>query len=100
MWTELDLAMEGLRRSRVIDKGEKRERLPASDELQALTTYFYQQWCDYPSSSRLPQMQQVTLHSDWQMLQRYVNMGTRSRLQRLDFAEAMRVASGGKFQAA
>lgn len=48
----------------------------------------------------IPQMQQVTLHSDWQMLQRYVNMGTRPRLQRLDFAEAMRVASGGKFQAA
>ena len=42
-WNELDMAMEGLRRSRLIDKGEERMRLPTRDELLALTRYFWQQ---------------------------------------------------------
>lgn len=53
-WQEIDMAMEGLRRGRVIDKGEERSRLPTREELIKLTTYFWEQWdrwraqCKYP----------------------------------------------------
>lgn len=53
-WHELDMAMEGLRRSRLIDKGEERMRLPTRDELLALTRYFWQQKQRYPSQTKFP----------------------------------------------
>ena len=43
-WSEIDIAIEGLRRARVIGKAEKRDRLPTSEELQKLTDYFYFSW--------------------------------------------------------
>jgi len=43
-WTEIDIAIEGLRRARVIGKADKRERLPTTEELQKLTNYFYFSW--------------------------------------------------------
>lgn len=43
-WAEIDVAIEGLRRARVIAKADQRTRLPTPEELQALTNYFYQGW--------------------------------------------------------
>lgn len=43
----------------------------------------------------IPQIQQITLHESWETLRRYVNR--RRRAERLDFAEAMHIASGGNF---
>ena len=42
--TEIDLATEGLKHARLIAKSTRRTRLPSNEELQALATYFYQQW--------------------------------------------------------
>lgn len=53
-WTELDMAMEGLRRSRVIGKGDKRDRLPTSDELQRLTTRCLIAWEHQRYKTKLP----------------------------------------------
>ncbi|AUX61446.1 tyrosine-type recombinase/integrase [Simonsiella muelleri] len=53
-WSELDLAMEGLRRSRVIAKADNRTRLPTADELQKLTNFFYKQWIDYSGVNKFP----------------------------------------------
>ncbi|OSI06823.1 tyrosine-type recombinase/integrase [Neisseria animaloris] len=44
-WSEIDIAIEGLRRARVIGKADQRERLPTAEELQKLTDYFYFSWC-------------------------------------------------------
>lgn len=43
-WAELDVAMEGLRRARVIGKARRRDRLPDNDELLKLTVYFLRAW--------------------------------------------------------
>lgn len=43
-WAEIDVAMEGLRRARVIGKARRRERLPSGDELLRLTVYFLRAW--------------------------------------------------------
>lgn len=43
-WGEIDIALEGLRRARVVGKSNKRTRLPTSEELQKLTNYFYFVW--------------------------------------------------------
>lgn len=43
-WGEIDIAIEGLRRARVVDKSNKHTRLPSSEELQQLTNYFYFVW--------------------------------------------------------
>ena len=53
-WSELDMAMEGLRRSRVISKGDERSRLATSDELQRLTTFFYQSWLSHTEVRKIP----------------------------------------------
>lgn len=53
-WTELDLAMEGLRRLRVIGKGDKRDRLPTFDELQRLTTRCLIAWEYQRHKTKLP----------------------------------------------
>lgn len=45
-WLELDMAVMGLREARIVAKSSRRNRLPTSDELQLLTTYFYQKWSD------------------------------------------------------
>ncbi|UOP05900.1 tyrosine-type recombinase/integrase [Alysiella crassa] len=223
-WQNLDMAIEGLRRSRLISRADERTRLPTRDELLQLTAYFYQSWqkhwgrCKYPmhliiwfaiyscrregeicrlewadfdrehqewlvrdmkhprgskgnhhtflvrddtltvidtlasseirgrmaklglspdyliggdpraiskafttacktlniqdlcfhdlrheGATRLaengltvPQMQQITLHQNWKTLQRYVNMATRPRPNRLDFDEAMAFAMAQK----
>lgn len=47
---ELDQAREGLSRSRQVSKSKNRFRLPTSEELQLLTTYFYQKWMRYNST--------------------------------------------------
>ncbi|WP_151776240.1 tyrosine-type recombinase/integrase [Acinetobacter bereziniae] len=41
---EFDKALIGLRKSRIVTKSKTRDRLPTSDELQALTTHFYRNW--------------------------------------------------------
>ena len=41
---EYDKALTGLRKSRIITKSKTRDRLPTSEELQALTTHFYKNW--------------------------------------------------------
>lgn len=41
---ELDAARRGLSKSRVISKSAVRRRLPTKDELQRLTTYFYEKY--------------------------------------------------------
>jgi len=38
----------------------------------------------------IPQLQQISLHESWESLRRYVNL--KSRRDRLDFVEAMKVA--------
>lgn len=53
-WTELDLAMEGLRRSRVIGKADSRERLPTSEELQLITTRYLDSWVNFRRNNKLP----------------------------------------------
>ena len=53
-WAELDLAIEGARRARLIGKSEERMRLATAQELQALTTYFYRQWTTRPNSTKFP----------------------------------------------
>ena len=40
----------------------------------------------------VPQMQQITLHQSWKTLQRYVNLASRPRETRLDFAAALATA--------
>lgn len=53
-WSELDLAMEGLRRSRVIGKAKPRKRLPTSDELQAITNRYVDSWENFRRNNKLP----------------------------------------------
>lgn len=53
-WAELDLAMEGLRRSRVIGKAKPRKRLPTSDELQAITNRYVHSWENFRRNNKLP----------------------------------------------
>lgn len=42
--SEFDKSLIGLRKSRIVTKSKVRDRLPTNDELQALTTLFYQKW--------------------------------------------------------
>lgn len=53
-WLEIDLAIEGARRARLVGHSEERMRLPTSDELQKLTTYFYRQWHTQKSITKIP----------------------------------------------
>lgn len=53
-WQEIDMAMEGLRRGRLINKSEERERLPTREELLKLTRYFYHQWDRYRAQCKAP----------------------------------------------
>ncbi|ENW95803.1 tyrosine-type recombinase/integrase [Acinetobacter sp. NIPH 298] len=41
---EFEKSLTGLRKSRIVTKSKTRDRLPTSDELQALTTHFYKNW--------------------------------------------------------
>ncbi|MEB5477257.1 tyrosine-type recombinase/integrase [Acinetobacter pollinis] len=41
---EYEKSLAGLRKSRIVTKSKTRERLPTSQELQALTTHFYKSW--------------------------------------------------------
>ncbi|WP_023270155.1 tyrosine-type recombinase/integrase [Acinetobacter gyllenbergii] len=41
---EFEKSLTGLRKSRIVTKSKLRDRLPTSDELQALTTHFYRKW--------------------------------------------------------
>lgn len=41
---ELTMAIDGLKKSRIIAKSNKRNRLPTSDELQKLNNFFYTKW--------------------------------------------------------
>ncbi|WP_038342336.1 tyrosine-type recombinase/integrase [Acinetobacter sp. A47] len=41
---EFDKSLTGLRKARIVTKSKLRDRLPTSDELQALTTLFYSKW--------------------------------------------------------
>lgn len=41
-WQEIDFAIEGLERGRIVDRPTIRNRLPSSEELQSLTNHFYQ----------------------------------------------------------
>lgn len=41
---ELEQAMEGLRKAKLITKSSKRDQLYTSDQLQQLTNYFYMRW--------------------------------------------------------
>ena len=43
-WQEIEFALEGLRRSRIIAQATRRSRLPTGDELQRLTNYFYKMY--------------------------------------------------------
>lgn len=50
-WTEFDLALEGLKRARLVNKSIERHRLPTAEELQCLSNYFYAQWhCRQPQT--------------------------------------------------
>lgn len=42
--SELEHALYGLKKSRIVSKSPKRDRLPTADELQLLTNYFYRSW--------------------------------------------------------
>nr|WP_314269859.1 tyrosine-type recombinase/integrase [uncultured Kingella sp.] len=53
-WAEIDLAIEGARRARLVGRSQERMRLPTTDELQRLTTHFYTQWHLRPNSTKLP----------------------------------------------
>lgn len=53
-WLELDIACETLRENRIIAKSKERYRLPTSQELQDLTTYFYQQWTASRQLNKIP----------------------------------------------
>lgn len=53
-WLELDIACETLRDNRIIAKSKERDRLPTSQELQDLTTYFYQQWTAARQLNKIP----------------------------------------------
>lgn len=53
-WQELDFAAEGLKKSGMVAKSAKRERLPSGDELQRLTTYFYGQWQNWRQNNLIP----------------------------------------------
>lgn len=53
-WQELDFAAEGLGKSGIIAKSTKRNRLPTSDELQRLTTFFYQNWTNWRQTNLIP----------------------------------------------
>lgn len=41
---EFEKSVTGLRKSRIVTKSKTRDRLPTSEELQALTTHFYSVW--------------------------------------------------------
>lgn len=45
-WQELDFAAEGLASAKIVTKSKRRDRLPTSEELQALTNHFYSRWRD------------------------------------------------------
>ncbi len=49
-WQELDFAANGLKRSNMVAKSAIRDRLPTTEELQTLTTYFLRQWQSRKSS--------------------------------------------------
>jgi integrase len=49
---ELKMAIAGLKKSRIIAKSSKRDRLPTADELQKLTNFFYERWI--ASDTKIP----------------------------------------------
>ncbi|ULJ66621.1 tyrosine-type recombinase/integrase [Wielerella bovis] len=53
-WLELDIACEILRDNRIVAKSNQRDRLPTSQELQDLTTFFYQQWTASRHLNKIP----------------------------------------------
>lgn len=53
-WLELDIACEVLRDNRIIAKSNERDRLPTSEELQNLTTFFYQKWATSRQLNKIP----------------------------------------------
>ena len=51
-WQELDFAAEGLAKAGTVAKSARRDRLPTHNELQRLTTFFYQKW-QHPQHTNL-----------------------------------------------
>ena len=53
-WQELDFSVEGLAKSGMVAKSSRRDRLPTSEELQALTSHFYRQWTEPLHRNQIP----------------------------------------------
>lgn len=53
-WQELDFACKVLKDNRLISRSAQRDRLPTSQELMNLTTFFYQQWCAPRHTNKIP----------------------------------------------